>query len=41
MSIESFIVRSMIRFLWGKYPHQVNDILNEQGKHIHGNPPKS
>ena len=39
MSIKSAIIRGMIRLLWGKYPHQVRDILNEQKMHVHANPP--
>lgn len=39
MSAKNFIVRAAIRLLWGRYPHQVKDILNEQRIHVHKNPP--
>lgn len=39
MTLQNAIVRSLIRLLWGRYPNQVRDILNEQRIHVHKNPP--
>ena len=36
MSLESSIVRLVIRWLWAKYPWQCRDIIVGEGRHIQG-----
>lgn len=38
MSLESRIVRTLIRWLWVRYPFQMRDIVIGPGRHVQGNP---